>query len=367
MRLGKFTRHALYLSFFLVLAFTAQAGFCGYTADCDQAPTWKTGSWTKSDCLKFEESLDEAAKPATPGKISGTLLAILPPRQYAGPPAMPRWPVDHINTKRLNGGTISWEGTPGKSRIRVTAFMDKQTYLDWYYPCMFGGIDKGGVVHPDGGEAISVLTRGLWVTVAPELRNFFWTGICASCPPSRERLVQLMGLNPRRAYEVILEMWVNPEDLYRPTPDPEITDHKAELAVQLDETVQVWGVDCRKWAFPDPFLFFSTDQTYQMWFAYNATTTYYNPSAPQNTAPWTRLGYTYDWGGSQKHVGASEFMIKTHPDLDGQGTKGVYATYIRAIKVYDKSWSEYFRCRWRRDKMSADNVRDADVNPAAGN
>lgn len=102
-----------------------------------------------------------------------------------------------------------------------------------------------------------------------------------------------------------------------------------------------------------------------MWFAYNAATTYYNPSAPQNTAPWTRLGYTYDWGNSNSHVGASEFMIKTHPNLDGQGTTGVYATYIRAIKAYDKSWHEYFRCRWRGDRISADNVPDADVNLAA--
>ena len=72
MRLGKFARHILGLSFFLILAFTVQAGFCGYTADCDQAPTWETGSWTKNDCLKFETANDNAAEPATPGKISNS-------------------------------------------------------------------------------------------------------------------------------------------------------------------------------------------------------------------------------------------------------------------------------------------------------
>jgi hypothetical protein len=243
--------------------------------------------------------------------------------------------------------------------------MDKQTYLDWYYPCIFGGKDKGGVDHPVGGEATSVLKRGLWVTVAPEMRNFFWAQRSVSCPPSKERLVKLMGLNPRRAYDVILEMWVYQEDLFRPAPDPETSDHKAEVAVQLDETINVWGMDCKKWALPNPYLFFSTDQTYQAWFAYNAATTYYNPSAPQNTAPWTRLGYTYDWGNSMNHVGASEFMIRLRSSVDGQGTTGVYATYIRAIKVYDKSWNEYFRCEWRRDRINADNVPDADVNRAA--
>ena len=259
MRIGKFMRRALGTSFLLILVFTAHAGFCGYTADCNQAPTWGTGSWTMSDCLEFEKACDETAKPATPGKTSNSLLAIVPPRSYGG-----SWPADPVNRARLHGCKISWEGTPGNSRIRVAAFMYRQTYLDWYYPCMFGGKDKGGVEHQAGGEATSVLTQGLWVTVAPELRNFFWTQHLGSCPPGKERVMQLIGLNPRRSYDVVLEMWVNVEDLYRPTPDPGITDHKAEVAVQLDETINVSGLECNKWAFPNPYLFFSTDQTSQI-------------------------------------------------------------------------------------------------------
>ncbi len=346
------------------LFFAARLGYCGYTADCDQAPFWITGSWTVEDCLRFEASLDETAKTSTPEKVSNTLLAIVPPRRYPGPPEMPPWPEDSINRQRLRGGEISWEGEPGKSRIRVAAFMDKQSYLEWYYPCMFGGPDGSGTVHPAGGEALSVLKKSLWVTVVPELRNYFWSRQQASCPPGKERVMELLGLNPRKAYDVVLEMWVYPEDLYRPAPDPEITDHRAEVAVPLEETLRVRDTDCRTWALPDPFLFFSTDQSYQSWFAYNAATTYYNPSAPQNTAPWTRLGYTYDWGSRRDHIGASEFMIRLRPDLDGYGARGVYATYIRAIKVYDRSWNEYFRCRWRHDRINADNVPDADINPA---
>ena len=26
--------------------------------------------------------------------------------------------------------------------------------------------------------------------------------------------------------------------------------------------------------------------------------------------PWTRLGYTYDWGDSTTHVGLSEFILE---------------------------------------------------------
>ena len=113
MQIGKSMRHILGASFLLVLLFTAQAGFCGYTADCYQAPTWETGSWTKNDCLEFEAACDQAAKPATPRKTSNSLLAIVPPRQYAG-----SWPADPVNTARLHGGKISWEGTP-ESRASV--------------------------------------------------------------------------------------------------------------------------------------------------------------------------------------------------------------------------------------------------------
>ena len=135
----------------------------------------------ENDCLTFEAALDDAAQPATPGKVSNVLLAIVPPRQYAG-----SWPTDSVNTARLHGGKIIWEGLPGNSRIRVAAFMDTQTYMDWYYPCMFGGTDKGGKQHPAGGEAVSVLTKGLWVTVTPELRNFFWNRSVPACPQQGE-------------------------------------------------------------------------------------------------------------------------------------------------------------------------------------
>jgi hypothetical protein len=28
------------------------------------------------------------------------------------------------------------------------------------------------------------------------------------------------------------------------------------------------------------------------------------------SSPWTRLGYTYDWGDSKTHIGLSEFVIE---------------------------------------------------------
>ncbi|MCE5333126.1 MAG: hypothetical protein LLG06_00905 [Desulfobacteraceae bacterium] len=343
------------------------------TDDCADAPTWTTGNWTKRDCITFERSLVETAKPATASKMSNALLAVVPPYCYDGTTA---WPNDSTNTQRLQGGSISWEGAPGQSRVRVAAFMDRAGYEKFYRKYMLGYDAQGNAVAP---ESRSILTKSLWVTVVPELRNYFYGKSSAYCPPSRERMVQLLGLNPRNSYDVIVEMYVNPQDLFRPTPDPEITDHQGLPAAKLQETEEVDGQTVYKWAFPSPFTGYAENdllyldfpyssdpwlrspRTYRQWFAYNAEHTYANADSPWKTAPWTRLGYTYDWGNANNPVGASEFMIRVHPDLEGNGP-GVYVTYIRAVKAYDKSWSEYYRCRGRRDRITLDNVPDADKN-----
>ncbi len=75
---------------------------------------------------------------------------------------------------------------------------------------------------------------------------------------------------------------LGPQSLFRPTPDSEITDTTA----QLD--------------FPS-----STTPQYKEWFNGNIIYSYY----PERF-PWTRLGYTYDWGNPDSHVGLSEYVLK---------------------------------------------------------
>src|SRR5690606_11777818 len=73
-------------------------------------------------------------------------------------------------------------------------------------------------------------SRTVWVTPAPQLRNF-----CRAYKqqnPSQDldmRLRQLLGLPPNDQKTTIVEFWVQPSDMFRPAPDPEITDHEAEL------------------------------------------------------------------------------------------------------------------------------------------
>jgi hypothetical protein len=58
------------------------------------------------------------------------------------------------------------------------------------------------------------------------LKNFF-----AGAIPSALRIAQLLGLPPTDAQNKVcfLEMPVSTKDFFRPAPDPEITDHEAEI------------------------------------------------------------------------------------------------------------------------------------------
>jgi hypothetical protein len=100
------------------------------------------------------------------------------------------------------------------------------------------------------------------------------------------RIRQLFGLSPSNANNYIVELWVKPEDLFRPSADPEIDDKTAGLY------------------FPT-----NTDTNYIKWFNQNIYDSYFGNGTHY---PWTRLGYTYDWAKPSSEVGVSEYCIKTN-------------------------------------------------------
>jgi hypothetical protein len=130
-------------------------------------------------------------------------------------------------------------------------------------------------------DTIIVSWGDVWVTVVPEMQRFFHTH-----PTTQENITlrseQLLGLPMNKGYTHFVELWVKPDDLFRPSPDNEITDR----TVQLD--------------FPT-----SVDSSYRSWFSDNFFYSYFTKKIP-----WTRLGYTYDWGNLNSEVGLSEFVIK---------------------------------------------------------
>jgi len=100
------------------------------------------------------------------------------------------------------------------------------------------------------------------------------------------RMLQLLGMPATNTPQYLVEIWVKPDDLFRPSPDNEITDNTAGLY------------------FPD-----STNSDYIIWFNNNIITSYY-PEKGKTKYPWTRLGYTYDWGNPMHEEGLSEFILR---------------------------------------------------------
>lgn len=164
---------------------------------------------------------------------------------------------------------IIWSGTAGTSNVLVV------TWTSW------NGYATG---------AWNMGNYNAWVTVAPEAREF-----CGSLSGDYVlRVEQLLGLPPKNGKNYFVEIWVAPDDLFRPSPDPEITDHEAELD------------------FP-----YHVDESHKAWIN-NLKETMYG----ENGYPWTRLGYTYDWGNPSGEIGLSEFVIRKNADVE---IKGIYS------------------------------------------
>jgi len=220
-----------------------------------------------------------------------------------------------------DNSNLIWENGVVGSRLLVVTWMGD---AGQYYACNDPDGCNGNTSCIEGGECPNYQWDS-WVTVVPELQNFF-----ATTQPAPLRIAQLLGLPPAAAsegdpgeYKYMLELWVSPQDLFRPCPDNEIWDCCCEteiayaLPVLPDKIMATAGPD------------YGTFMDYSDWFNNQASYSYTFDSAPY---PWTRLGYTYDWG-SCNHIGLSEFVI--------HGRKEDGSTISVGIKSV-KTTAEYF-------------------------
>ncbi len=278
---------------------------------------------TPADKQAYLEALRDT-RTTTQEEVSAHLLAVLPD-------------YDPINYEILHGEGITWEGNPGASRVLAATFMARSDYEKYYKENL------------ESGAREYVLQKSLWVTVAPQLKNFFVKG---ECPPTGKRVKQLLGLHPAYDYDVLVEMWVDPALLFRPSADPEITDHEGERARKSDTG---------QWVFPyetNPFIRYDDtmpfldspwseagEVTFRQWYADRADSIYVvgDENDPSTWGwPWTRLGYTYDWGNMEHPEGVSEFIIRIDP---AAGCARV--TLHRAYDTASSDWNAYFQCEAR--------------------
>lgn len=192
--------------------------------------------------------------------------------------------VEQVRSERISTGLtaivkdnplIQWQG----DRLKVASFTNHKYEV--------------GSTEPQ--------SRELWVTVVPELQNFCRDYTATGNEPI-PRIIQLLGLPPtEKRTQQIVEFWVNYRDLFRPTPDPEISDREAQLT------------------FPESRNFLLVSDEYKNWYndrvrEFDSRLKEMNPA--HLPAPWTRLGYTYDWGESNDHIGLSEFVLVKGADLE---------------------------------------------------
>jgi hypothetical protein len=178
---------------------------------------------------------------------------------------------------------LVWRSDGSGRQVAVVSVMTRDTYTRFYA----GGT---GTTPPAPLYGLNANPM-VWVTLAPELqrwcrryaRRLARAGVRNRARRVRHRVTQRLGLGPGNPHTRAVELWVDPANVFRPCPDPGVADRSCELQLT---GAQVRGIE-------DYTAFFT-------WLYYG--------SYSADGAPWTRLGYTYDWGGSSK-FGASEYIL----------------------------------------------------------
>jgi len=301
---------------------------------------------TPQDLARYVAAIDDAREP-TQAKVSTSLLALAPDG-------------DPVNDRRLYGSSLVTREIRGLPHVLVTVLMNRSSYDQFYRANLEARL-------PD-----YKLEKSLFVVLVPELKNRFvewvheapyWvrTG-SKGCPPSARRVVQLLGLNPVLPYEILLEMWVPTNALFRPSPDPEPWDHEAQLLVKRPDGTWAFPADRSPFLKLDDSVLFKEGKypkvdtnlplPYRKWFSDRLGNVYDHSSA--NPADWgypfTQLGYTYDWGDPDDHVGLSELIVRIDPcqgaeprDACRNGGE-LTVTLERAVDATKPEWAAYFRC-----------------------
>ena len=129
------------------------------------------------------------------------------------------------------------------------------------------------------------------VTTVPQVQEFCHSFVQNNSDTTEAeinlRLKQYLGLSYNWNYDLFVEMWVSPEDIFRPCVDPEITDSACNLEFGKTAPV-VNGI-----------------QNYPVFYK----NLYFSDFRTTPGVPWTGLGYTFDWGNPLTEQGASEFIL----------------------------------------------------------
>lgn len=175
-------------------------------------------------------------------------------------------PIDESNTE------LEWITMGEKKMVLVCTMLAESSYKYWQATDTFR------------------LTKqtGLWVTIPQEWKYKASRFIGLDSIASRYRMVQILGLWPECDYNAVVEFYIDPAMLFRPSYDPSITTTTS-------------GVEFPSWA-DESYTIGETN--FREWFSYQKSIAYEGNSA----CPWTQLGYTYDWHHNADFKGLSEYI-----------------------------------------------------------
>lgn len=116
-----------------------------------------------------------------------------------------------------------------------------------------------------------------------------------------KRLCKLLGLDITDKRDTIVYMSVFSKDLFRPAYNPDITiTTKNDIQGKNTQINNLDDITTRRWFLEQQF---------------------------KNPYPWTRMGYTYDWGDetqTQDYVGVTEFILKPNSQIQSVKFYSIY-------------------------------------------
>lgn len=159
----------------------------------------------------------------------------------------------------------------------------------------------------------------LWVTTGNELPEWYRNpGNGVNAENIALKTARLLGLptSSLAQYNAVVELWIDPDKVFRPTRDP-------------NRAAQPTALPTQDFAAKPAYMTDNDYDKFKTWYIANIASSYNDPD-PNKQYPWTQLGYTYDWGGDQDTLasiaGLSEFVIL--------GTRAGVTSPLETFAVY---------------------------------
>ena len=150
------------------------------------------------------------------------------------------------------------------------------------------------------GQTITHTDKVIWAFTDKEFLKWFRENH-ATVENWDMRLKQLIGMSPETDNRYFTVFWANVTDVFRPAFFPEI--NSGMMNTTFTNTLEEDTSENAMW--------------FKNWFDKTSATIY----SRDGGHPWTRLGYTYDWGNPNSKYGLSEFIVKEGAQIEVKFTR----------------------------------------------